>query len=97
MPPRAVLHSLAHDLVNARAIASAKRTAISSTSDCVLLAIGCSRTTVGWSGMPSILALITAAVVKASVSSVTAGVPRFSNSIVSWRPHDMQDPQSATP
>jgi hypothetical protein len=47
--------------------------------------------------MPSIFARITAAVVNASVSSVTAGVPRFSNSIVSWRPHDMQDPQSATP
>lgn len=54
-------------------------------------------TTVGWAGMPSILALIVAAVRKASVNTVAAGRPLFSNSTVSWRPHDMQDPQSATP
>lgn len=54
-------------------------------------------TTVGCSGIPSDFALIVAAVLNASVSTVTAGRPFFSNSMLSWRPHDTQDPQSATP
>ena len=34
--------------------------------------------------------------VKALVITVAAGLPRFSASIPSWRPHAVQDPQSAT-
>ena len=62
----------------------------------LLLAIGCPMTTTGWPVIPSTRARISAALVKASVITVTAGLPRFSASIPSWRPHAVQDPQSAT-
>ncbi len=53
-------------------------------------------TTTGWSVIPNALALSSAAFVNARVITVTAGRPRFSDSIPSWRPHAVQDPQSAT-
>ena len=84
-------------LTSAPTMASRWRCAMLDTSASVLLAIGCSTTTVGCCGMPRTLALIVAAVLNASVMTVTAGHPLFSISIVSWRPHDMQDPQTATP
>ena len=62
----------------------------------VLLARGCSITTTGCSGNPRAAARMRAAWVKASVMTVTAARPRFSASIPSWRPHAVQDPQSAT-
>ena len=46
--------------------------------------------------MPNVLALIPAAFMNASVITVTAGFPLFSDSIPSWRPHVVQEPQSAT-
>ena len=68
-----------------------------STSGLVRLAKGCAATTMGWSGKPKMLALTSAAAVNTSVITVTLGRPCFSISILSWRPHEMQDPQSATP
>jgi hypothetical protein len=53
-------------------------------------------TTTGCSGIPKASALRRAARVKASVMTVTAARPRFSASMPSWRPHAVQDPQSAT-
>ena len=47
--------------------------------------------------MPRISARTRAAVSNAVVITVTVGRPCFSNSVVSWRPHAMHDPQSATP
>ena len=32
-----------------------------------------------------------------SVTMVAVGMPRFSNSMLSWTLHDVQDPQSAIP
>ena len=53
-------------------------------------------TTTGCSGNPKASARMRAAWVKACVMTVTAARPRFSASIPSWRPHAVQDPQSAT-
>ena len=61
-----------------------------------LLAMGWLMTTTGCSGRPKALARNSAALVNAFVMTVTAGTPRFSDSIPSWRPHAVQEPQSAT-
>lgn len=53
-------------------------------------------TTTGCSGNPKASARMRAARVNACVMTVTAARPRFSDSIPSWRPHAVQDPQSAT-
>jgi hypothetical protein len=53
-------------------------------------------TATGCSGIPRASARVRAARVKACVITVTAARPRFSASIPSWRPHAVQDPQSAT-
>ena len=50
----------------------------------------------GARAIPRASARMRAAWVKASVMMVTAARPRFSASIPSWRPHAVQDPQSAT-
>jgi len=47
-------------------------------------------------GMPKELARAWAALVKALVMTLTEGMPRDSVITVSWRPHAVQDPQSAT-
>ena len=52
--------------------------------------------TVGCPGMPRWLRRMSASRVKADVTTVTDGTPLFSVSIPSWRPHAVQDPQSAT-
>ena len=46
--------------------------------------------------MPSIFDRALADVMKARVKTVAAGAPLFSASVPSWRPHVVQDPQSAT-
>ena len=53
-------------------------------------------TTTGCSGNPKASARMRAAWVNAWVITVTAARPRFSASMPSWRPHAVQDPQSAT-
>jgi hypothetical protein len=47
--------------------------------------------------MPSAAARAWAARVKALVMTLTEGTPRDSVRTVSWRPHAVQDPQSAIP
>jgi hypothetical protein len=49
------------------------------------------------SGMPSAAARACAARVKALVSTLTDGTPCDSVRTVSWRPHAVQEPQSAMP
>ena len=46
-------------------------------------------------GIPSELALAWAARVKVLVMTLTEGVPLDSVTTVSWRPHAVQEPQSA--
>ena len=48
-------------------------------------------------GIPRELARARAALVKALVMTLTEGMPRDSVKTVSWRPHAVQDPQSAMP
>ena len=48
-------------------------------------------------GMPRDAALTWAARVKALVITLTDGVPLASVDTVSWRPHAVQEPQSAIP
>ena len=63
----------------------------------VLLANGCCIATIGSASMPRMPARNRPAVSNAVVITVTVGRPSFSISVVSWRPHAMHDPQSATP
>ncbi len=46
--------------------------------------------------MPRIFERISADFMKARVKTVAAGLPFFSDSVPSWRPHVVQEPQSAT-
>ena len=48
-------------------------------------------------GIPREAARAWAALVKALVMTLTEGIPRDSVITVSWRPHAVQDPQSAMP
>ena len=48
-------------------------------------------------GIPSELARACAARVNALVITLTEGTPRDSVTTVSWRPHAVQEPQSAMP
>ena len=48
-------------------------------------------------GMPRDAARAWAARVKALVMTLTEGIPRDSVTTVSWRPHAVQEPQSAMP
>ena len=48
-------------------------------------------------GMPRVVARIRAARLKALVMTLTDGTPLDSVITVSWRPHVVQEPQSATP
>jgi len=47
--------------------------------------------------MPRAVARAWAALVKALVMTLTVGIPWDSVTTVSWRPHAVQDPQSAIP
>ena len=48
-------------------------------------------------GIPNEATLIWAARVNALVITLTDGIPRDSVTTVSWRPHAVQEPQSAMP
>ncbi len=48
-------------------------------------------------GIPRDAARARAARVKALVMTLTEGMPRVSVTTVSWRPHAVQEPQSAMP
>ena len=58
---------------------------------------GLGRITMRTPGIPRELARAWAALVKALVITLTEGMPRDSVLTVSWRPHAVQDPQSAMP
>ncbi len=49
------------------------------------------------SGIPREVTLVCAARVNELVITLTEGIPRDSVTTVSWRPHAVQDPQSAMP
>lgn len=67
------------------------------TSATLREASGLGSTTRRTPGMPSAAARACAARVKALVRTLTDGTPRDSVTIVSWRPHAVQEPQSAIP
>ena len=97
MPPARRWLSIAPDQrTSPWAISSARSRAVAWIWSFVLLAMGCSITTTGWSVIPSVRARISAERTNAWVITVTAGRPRFSDSTPSWRPHVVHDPQSAT-
>ena len=54
-------------------------------------------TTIRAPGMPSAVTLALAARVKELVMTLTEGMPWDSVITVSWRPHAVQEPQSAIP
>ena len=60
-------------------------------------ASGLGRMTIRASGIPRDAALVWAARVKELVITLTEGRPRDSVMTVSWRPHAVQEPQSAMP
>ena len=69
--------------------------AISSIWSGVMLPGVQSSTATGCSGRPRARPRNSPALLNALVITVTAGLPRFSVSIPSWRPHVMQEPQKA--
>src|SRR5437870_2470952 len=66
-------------------------------SRCGTLTIGCRTYTAGRLGWPRLLVTMSYSVRNSSVTIVAVGMPRFSNSMLSWTLHDVQDPQSAIP
>jgi len=54
-------------------------------------------TTIRVPGIPNEVTLAVAALLKALVITLTEGVPVDSVTTVSWRPHAVQEPQSAMP
>ncbi len=56
---------------------------------------GLGSTTMRTPGIPSAVALARAALVKLLVMTLTDGTPLDSVITVSWRPHAVQEPQSA--
>ena len=58
---------------------------------------GLGKTTMRTPGIPSEVALAWAARVKELVITLTDGTPLVSVITVSWRPHAVQEPQSAIP
>ncbi len=58
-------------------------------------ASGLGSTTMRTPGIPRAVALASAALVKVLVITLTDGTPLDSVITVSWRPHAVQDPQSA--
>ena len=76
-------------------ISGAKSCAICWTSGIVRGANGLGNTTMRVAGMPRAEALACAALVKVLVMTLTEGTPLDSVITVSWRPHAVQDPQSA--
>ena len=78
-------------------ISGANSWAICFTSSTVRMANGLGITTIRAPGMPKAVARAWAALVKALVITLTDGIPWDSVTTVSWRPHAVQDPQSAIP
>ena len=78
-------------------ISGAKSWAICFTSSTVRTAKGLGMTTMRAPGMPSEVTLAWAALVKELVMTLTEGMPWDSVITVSWRPHAVQEPQSAMP
>ena len=76
-------------------ISGANSWAICCTSAAGRLARGLGSTTMRAPGMPSEAARRLAARVKLLVMTLTEGIPADSVTIVSWRPHAVQLPQSA--
>src|SRR5256712_4479074 len=66
-------------------------------SECWTLTIGCATYTAGRLGWPRLVVTLPYSVRNSSVTIVAVGMPRFSNSMLSWTLHDVQDPQSAMP
>ena len=76
-------------------ISGAKSRAICWTSGMVRGANGLGSTTMRTPGIPSAAARARAALVKVLVMTLTDGTPLDSVITVSWRPHAVQEPQSA--
>jgi len=66
-------------------------------SGCGMLTIGWRTYTAGRPGWPRLVVTMPYSVRNSSVTIVAVGMPRFSNSMLSWTLHDVQDPQSAMP
>jgi len=81
--------------VSSPAISGAKSRAICCTSGMVRGARGLGSTTMRTPGIPRAVARAWAALVKVLVITLTDGTPLDSVITVSWRPHAVQDPQSA--
>ena len=84
-------------MVSRPTISSAYSWAICCTSGTLREASGLGKTTMRTPGIPREAARAWAARVKALVITLTDGTPRDSVTTVSWRPHAVQDPQSAIP
>ena len=76
-------------------ISGAKSWAICCTSGILRGANGLGRTTMRTPGMPRAVARAWAALVNELVMTLTDGTPLDSVITVSWRPHAVQEPQSA--
>ena len=76
-------------------ISGAKSWAICLTSGMVRGAKGLGNSTMRTPGIPRAVARALAALVKVLVMTLTDGTPLDSVIIVSWRPHAVQEPQSA--
>jgi len=62
-----------------------------------MLTMGWRTYTAGRPGWPRLVVTMPYSVRNSSVTIVAVGMPRFSNSMLSWTLHDVQDPQSAIP
>ena len=87
----------AYPAVRSPTISDAYSWAICCTSGTLLGVNGLGRTTMRTPGIPKDVALAWAARVKELVITLTDGTPLVSVITVSWRPHAVQDPQSAIP
>ena len=81
--------------VSSPTISGAYSWAICRTSATLRTASGLGSTTMRTPGIPREFALAWAALVKALVMTLTEGTPLDSVITVSWRPHAVQEPQSA--
>ena len=84
-------------MVSRPTISSAYSCASFCTSGTLREARGLGSTTIRTPGIPREAARACAALVKALVMTLTDGTPRDSVTTVSWRPHAVQEPQSAMP
>ena len=85
-----------YPVVTKLTISGAYSWAIWRTSSGLRVARGLGRVTIRVPGIPNAVARAWAALVKELVITLTVGTPLDSVSTASWRPHAVQDPQSAT-